>query len=304
MPAHPLDVVWRNASPGSSTPDPAGMVTRVYAQGAATGPRASARKTAPPRQQPGSDFVEALGHGLALLECWHGTGVWLTNCEIAQRSGLTRSTVSRLTAVLVDLGYVFRDTSRGNRLRLTASTLSLGFGSALAASGVSTVKPQLEELARVLDVYAALGIRRGDKVQILENVASPIHPDAVVMDVGGLLPICRSASGLAAMSALPEREASPLIRRLSSHYGARWEGVQRFMERKKKEYSSNGYCTSVATLSRDVGAIAVPIMTPESNDIFVIACGMPAQDFYPERVERTIAPRLLKAAGALAAALC
>jgi len=248
--------------------------------------------------------VEALGHGLGLLECWRGADVWLTNSALAERSGLTRSTVSRLTAVLVDLGYLARDPDQGNRLRLTVSTLGLGFGSALAAAAVSMVKPELAKLARELDVYAALGIRRDDKIQILENVASPFHPDAVVMDVGGLLPVCRSASGLAAMSALSEREASPLIGRLRSHYGERWESVQRYMDRKRHEYSRNGYCTSVAILSQDVGAIAVPIMRARSNDIFVLACGMRAPDFYPERVERTIAPRLLNAAEVLTAALC
>ena len=304
MAAHPFEAIWRVANSQSPRPDLSGMVRRVHVQGAITGPRTHARKTAAPRQQPGSDFVEALSHGLALLECWRGTDVWLTNSELAKRSGLTRSTVSRLTAVLFDLGYLFRDPDQGNRLRLTASTLDLGFGSALTAPALSKVKPALEKLARTLDVYASLGIRRDDKIQILENVASPFHPHAVVMDVGGLLPICRSASGLAAMSALPEREASPLMGRLRSHYGERWNHLQQYMARKKQEYSRNGYCTAVAMLSQNVGAIAVPIMTGTGGDIFVLGCGMHAQDFYPERVEQTIAPKLLDAAEELRAALC
>lgn len=304
MATHSLDTVWGDSAPLSPTSHFAGIVRRVYADGVATEQKAAARKTAAPRQQPGPDFVEALGHGLGLLECWRGTDVWLTNSALAQRARLTRSTVSRLAAVLVDLGYLVRDAGQGNGLRLTTFTLGLGFGSALAAAAVSAVKPELATLARDLDVYAALGIRRDDKIQILENVVSPFHPDAVVMDVGGLLPVCRSVSGLAAMSALPEREISLLIDRLRPYYGERWESVQRHMDLKKQEYSRNGYCTSVAILSRNVGAIAVPIMRAKSNEDFVLACAMRAPDFYPERVERSIAPRLLKAAEVLTAALC
>lgn len=301
MTMHSLETVWRHTGSLSPTADLPGIVSRVYSQGVAIGQKGFARKTAAPRQQPGADFVEALGHGLRLLECWQGTDVWLTNSELAQRSGLTRSTVSRLTAVLFDLGYLFRD--HGNRLRLTATTLGLGFGNALAAAIVSKVKPELVKLAGAFDVYAALGIRIDNKIQILENVASTSHPDAVVIDVGCLLPICRSASGLAVMSALPQRDFSPLICRLRSYYGERWGSVQRLIDRKKAEYFSTGYCTAVGTVSQEVGGLAVPIMTAKSNDIFVLACAMRARDFCRERVEQGIAPRLLNVAESLTATL-
>ena len=295
MATPPLDTLWG----GVSSPSPMsvwGHVRRVCVQGVVTEQSGRARLAVRPRQQAGSDFVEALAHGLGLLNCWQSNEVWLTNSELAYRSGLTRSTVSRLTAVLFDLGYLSRDPDQGNRLRLTASTLNLGFGTTLTATAVSRVRPALAKLASALDVYVALGIRRDDKVQILENVASPLHPDAVAMDVGGLLPICRSASGLAAMSVLSERDVSPLICRLRSHYGKRWENIRQHMDWKKLEYSRTGYCTSVATLSQHVGAIAVPIVTARSKDTFVLACGMRAQEFYAARIEKTIAPLLLDAA--------
>lgn len=302
MATHLLETIWRDAGPLSAAADLTGIVRRFHGNNAEKTPKAASRRVATPRQEPGSDFVEALAHGIAVLECWQGTDVWLSNSELSVRSGLTRPTVSRLASVLEDLGYLTREGKRG-RLRLTGATLGLGFGSALSTGAVLPAKSELVELASELDVYAALSIRRIDKVQIIENVASPLHPDAVLNDVGAMLPMCRSASGLAAMSALPEQEVSHMILRMQAHYGDRWAVLQRQMASKRQEYSSKGYCTSVAMLSQNVGAVAIPIMPAGSNDIFILACGMSARDFYPERVERSIAPKMLKAAQALTNAL-
>lgn len=300
MDLHLLYKVWHDGIAPPVDTDLTGVVRRVHSMSASAKP--AARKRVTPRQAPGEDFVEALAHGLAVLECWRDDDRWLTNSELAQRSGLTRTMVSRLTSVLVDMGFLVREGARGP-VRLGVQTLALGFASAFAQVPASAAQPQLARLAEDLDVYAALSVRRGDRIQILQNVVSPYHPDAVAMDVGGELPLCRSASGLAAMSALPERVASPLIQRLSAHYGERWSSLERQVIRTKQEYSRKGYCTAVANLSRDVGAVAVPLVVPGSPDIFVLACGMPAQDFYHERVEREIAPRLLRSARTLSKAL-
>ncbi|WP_349607745.1 helix-turn-helix domain-containing protein [Cupriavidus sp. DF5525] len=295
MDTKPLQNVWQIADPTATKLDLTGIVRRVHTTSGERKKAVSARKTSPARQDPGSDFVEALAHGLALFESWQDHDTWLTNAQISERSGLTRTTVSRLSAVLVDLGYLARESQRG-RLRLTALTLSLGFGNAFARIPASASQQQLKQLASELDVYAALSIRQSDLVQVVENVVSPYHPDAVVLDVGGKLPICRSASGFAALCALKESEASPLLERLRSQYGERWSPLARQIERSRQEYLSKGYCTSVSNLSRNIGAVAVPVIPTGSDDIFVLGCGMSAQEFYPERVEREIAPQLLKVA--------
>ena len=302
MTHHPLQSIWNSRASDLPQPLWAGVVTRTHTmEGPSPSPTAK-RRVAAPRQAPSDDFVGALGHGIALLNCWTDSDVWLTNSDLATRSGLTRSTVSRLSSVLVDLGYLSRECQRG-RLRLAAATLELGFGSPFASEPVAGVHSELARLAKDLDVYASLGIRRVDKIQVLDNVPSPLHPHAVALDVGGLLPIFRSASGLAAFPALPDSEALPLMERVRSHYGGRWNALQRQLSTTKLEYSSKGYCSFVAGLSRDVAAVAVPIVPAGSEDIFVLGCGMAATDFHRERVEQVIVPQMLRVASGLAEAL-
>jgi len=295
MDAKPLQSIWKISGPSVADTCLSGIVSRRSSAGATELYTGSVRKSAPARQQPGSDFVEALAHGLALLECWTTTDTWLTNAQLSERSGLTRPNVTRLCAVLLEHGYLVRERERG-RLRLTALTLNLGVASAFARVPVCAAKSQLARLARELDVYVALSVRVSDRIQIVQNAVSPHHPNAVHMDVGGQLPICTSASGLALLCSLSANEALPVLQRLQWHYGDRWSLFERHLQKTRLEYSKKGYCASVSILSRDVGAVAVPIVTSESKEIFVLACGMPAREFYPERIDRKIAPSLLETA--------
>lgn len=295
-----LDAVWKNNSPETATDAAFGQVRRVFVNGALRETRQPARRQVALRQGPASEQVEALAHGLSLLECWQPGETWLSNSVLADRAGLTRPTVSRVAAVLVDLGYMAPNPVRRGSYRLAGATLGLGFGNPLSSPTVSLASPELTRLASELDVYAAIGIQRSDQIQILENATSPWHPNAVTTDVGTLLPICRSVAGLAALSALPLPQVSTMVEPIKRQYGTQWQAVDRQMSRSRHEYARKGYCTAVAILAENVGAVAVPIRTNGSAEMFVLACGMPAREFYSERVERSIAPRMLELAAALA----
>lgn len=90
-----------------------------------------------PTYLPGQEqrqFVTALARGLALLAAFRGERV-LGNLELARRTQLPKSTVSRLTFTLTCLGYLEQaDDGRGHTAyRLGARVAELG--SPLAAGG-------------------------------------------------------------------------------------------------------------------------------------------------------------------------
>ncbi len=51
-------------------------------------------------------FVVALARGLDVLRCFRARDGFLTNQEIAERTGLPKPTVTRLTYTLCQLGYL------------------------------------------------------------------------------------------------------------------------------------------------------------------------------------------------------
>ena len=73
------------------------------------------------------NFVTALARGLDILRCFDVADTALTNSDFAQRTGLPKATISRLTHTLCSLDYLVADARTGT-YRLSAGVLHLGFG--------------------------------------------------------------------------------------------------------------------------------------------------------------------------------
>ena len=52
------------------------------------------------------NFVTALARGLEVLRCFRPNEIELTNAEFAERTGLAKATISRLTHTLCELDYL------------------------------------------------------------------------------------------------------------------------------------------------------------------------------------------------------
>src|SRR5689334_11449982 len=66
-----------------------------------------ASKSRPEQSDP--SFATTLAHGLDVLAAFRGRNGALSNAELAEHTGLSRPTVSRLTYTLAQLGYLKRD---------------------------------------------------------------------------------------------------------------------------------------------------------------------------------------------------
>src|SRR5689334_17253566 len=90
-------------------------------------------------EQPARDrqFVAALARGLEILRVFAPNERMLGNQEIAQRTGLPKPTVSRLTHTLTKLGYLTYSARLG-KYQLGTPVLSLGYA-ALANMDVRLV---------------------------------------------------------------------------------------------------------------------------------------------------------------------
>ena len=72
------------------------------------------------------NFASTLANGLDVLGCFSGTEPTLGNKDIAERLGLSKPTVSRLTFTLVALGYLRRERRTGKYM-LSPAVLPLGY---------------------------------------------------------------------------------------------------------------------------------------------------------------------------------
>jgi len=67
---HPLQGIWNTLGVAPQEPQLGGVVTRVHTIDGRPAKVGVRRKVAAPRREASGGFVDALGHGISLLECW------------------------------------------------------------------------------------------------------------------------------------------------------------------------------------------------------------------------------------------
>ena len=93
-------------------------------------------------------FATTLARGLSVLRAFRVTDDGLSNAEIAQRTGLPKSTVSRLTFTLGQLGYLVQS-PRDDRFRPGPTLVAVGHVAATSLSFLVTAHDLMRRLARL-----------------------------------------------------------------------------------------------------------------------------------------------------------
>lgn len=140
----------------------------------------------------------------------------LGNRTIAERTGLPKATVSRITSTLVSLGYLTRLPSVG-QYQLGASVLSVG-NTFLEASEIRrAARPLMQQFAARHDVSAGLAVP--DRLQMMYVVwcRSP-KTLTLRLSAGSMLPMGRTAVGKAYICG---RFPPPSIRAISTGWRQR-----------------------------------------------------------------------------------
>ena len=113
-------------------------------------------------------FVTSLARGLEVLRAFRpGDGV-LGNLEIANRTGLPRPTVSRLTATLAKLGYL-EYVARLRKYRIGPSVLALGYVFLSSLDVRRAANAAMQELADYAE--ASVTLRATDEIALIPPVS-------------------------------------------------------------------------------------------------------------------------------------
>jgi len=236
-------------------------------------------------------FVTALARGLEVLRCFTPAEGQLGNGEIAQRTGLPKPTVSRLTYTLTQLGYLAH-VERLAKYQLAPAALALGY-TALANIRVRQLaRTHMQELADYAGAVVALGTR--DRLDLIYvELARSKHGAMLRLTQGSRLPITSTAMGRALIAGMPEDERNWLLSYIKRQEGKNWPKVKANIERAIKDYETRGFVLSLGDWERDINAVGVPLIAPDGSGVFAFNCGAPAFHFTRERLESDIGPRLV-----------
>jgi DNA-binding IclR family transcriptional regulator len=237
-------------------------------------------------------FVTALARGLAVLAAFRGGEPQLSNQDLASRTGLPKSTVSRLTYTLTQLGYLDQDPASG-RYQLGLAVLELSAATLASFDARRVIAPKMQQFAEAHGVSVSLAVREGLDMMYLETVRSRARV-TVQLSVGSRVPLATTAIGRAYLAAMPAAERNTLMPALAVQYGADWPQIAASLDAALADYQQRGYCSSFGEFQPEVFAVAAPVppLAPGQPWMSLNASG-PAFLFTESAMRERIAPPLL-----------
>lgn len=242
-------------------------------------------------------FVTALARGLELLACFRSGDKLLGNQELAERSHLPKSTVSRMTYTLTSLGYLEFEEEVG-KYRLGTATLALGSAMLSRLDIRQLARPMMQQLADFSRATVSLGMRDRLSMIYVENCRSQAAL-TLRLDVGARIPIASTAMGRAYLAEIGEAERNDILERVRELDEVAWPAMHDKVLRSIEEYHKLGCCTSFGEWQPDVNAIAIAFRPGENAAPLSINCGGPAFSLSPEFLLNEVKPRLLEMIGRL-----
>jgi DNA-binding IclR family transcriptional regulator len=247
-------------------------------------------------------FVTALARGLEVLACFRHGDRMLGNQELSKRCGLAKSTVSRLTHTLTNLGYLVY-VEESAKYSLGTATLSLGSAMLSRLDIRKLAHPLMQQLAEFGQCMVSLGSR--DRLSMIYIDA--VRGSAAVtlsMDIGARIQIATSAMGRAYLTAVPESERIDIMERVRELADVnRWPELQRGVAKALRDIRELGVCCSFGDWQKDVNAIAVPVRPGGGLPPMAINCGAPAYMVSKEFLLERVRPRLIALASELETSL-
>jgi DNA-binding IclR family transcriptional regulator len=238
-----------------------------------------------------------LDRGLQILRAFHADRTPLTNAELARRTGLSRSAVSRFTSTLIHEGYI-RRVAGGPQFELTMGVFAIG-QSYLGASPVAQLaRPIMQRLAERLGVSVALAVPdQLDMLYIAYECSTRIS--TLQLGVGSLLPMATTAIGRAWLGGVSESVRDRYVAQLLEAAGPQAGVLKRRIEAAIDDLRTRGVCMSAGEYQRNAYGIALPIALRRAQTVMALSCGAVEVDLDIEALASRIVPELRQAAAEL-----
>ena len=237
-------------------------------------------------------FVTALARGLEVLRCFRPIDRHLGNQDIAERTGLPKPTVSRLTYTLTRMGYLYHDEKLG-KYQLGTGVLSLGFSLLTNMDVLKIARPMMQELADYSHTVVSVGTRDRLGMIYLDGRHSTEATVSLRREPGTRVPIATTAMGRALLCGLPEKEREQLMDNIHQRDPENWPKHKIGIEQALRDYQERGFCLSIGDWRSDVNAIGVPMLPIAGTRLLTFNCAAPSFVLRQHMLEDDIGPRLV-----------
>ncbi len=234
-----------------------------------------------------SDPNRSLLRGLEILRAFRPGSDILGNAEIADRTGLPKSTVSRLTGTLLKAGFLFYSPQQ-HGYSLGAAVLSLSHAMRSGSVLLQVARPIMLTEARRLKINVGIAIADRDEMVYLETLRFSGNASLRQVVSGQRVPMALTSLGRAYLSTLSIEERRAQLTHLKSKHTRDWSALRPKISESIASVERNGWCA--ASWQPQVIALATPIPT-EPQAIHILNMSIQTSENI-ERVVERLGPEL------------
>lgn len=243
----------------------------------------------------GSDFVQSLERGLAVIHAFGGGSPALTPSDVARSTGLTRAAARRFLLTLVEIGYVRVD---DRMFRLSPRVLELGraYLSGLALPEVAL--PHLQRLVAGVRESSSLAVLDGADIIYIGHVAAK-RILSVSVTVGGRDPAFATALGRVLLAAQSDEwlENNVFLAELPRITGRTLASTK--LRAELARVRRQGWALVDQELEDGLRALAAPIHDGEGRVIAAANITLQASRWSIEAIHEALLPQILHIAAAI-----
>ncbi len=234
------------------------------------------------------DRNRSLERGVEILRAFRPGADLLGNGELAERTGLSRATVSRLAQTLVDCGLLEHDRHR-RAYRLAAPVLSLAHAMRSGSPVLQIAGPLMREVAEQRKINVGLAVADRDEMVYLESVRYSRRVSWRNVVAGQRVPMELTSLGRAWLAGAADEERLALMNQFRERRGSGWPELEREIQAAIDSVREQGCCW--ASWQPQVVALATPIVVAD-HPVYVLNMSITGEAAPLEVVERLREPLL------------
>lgn len=241
-----------------------------------------------PRSPGRSPANRSLERGLLILRAFRPGSTLLGNGELAERTGLARATVSRLTQTLTAAGFLQHD-AKARAYRLGPPVLSVAYAMRQGSEILRVALPLMRETAENQRINVGLAAADGEEMVYLESVRR--HRAGMFRHVtaGSRIPMESTSLGRAHLATLPKAELDAMLARFRARRRTHWPQLAREIRESIAAVERQGWCR--ASWQPGVLALAAPL---EGVPGYVMNLSLATDRLSDAEIRANLAPLLKK----------
>ena len=245
------------------------------------------------RREKSNYIIRSVSHALDVIEQFFGDADELGVTELSKRLKLHKNNIFRLLATLESRGYIEQNKATEN-YRLGLRSLHLGQAYVSRMGLLRQARPVMEALVKQVRESAYVAVARPGGMVPLEVVEAD-QPVRVVSTIGETLPLHATAAGKTQLAFATEEEQKARLPESPKRFTAKTVTERATLLQQLKSAVENGYAIDTGEHVEDVRSIAVPIKDYTGHVVGILAISGPAYRLTAERMQKELAPVVVKA---------